>query len=123
MSLPVIHSYLDLPHAAALAEGLDAVFFEASNTKSFENAESRAAFRERWLGRYLRHCPQWSYVALDESGAVAGYLVGALDDPARDARFADIPYFATFGRLTARFPGICISISHQSSAVQARARR
>lgn len=105
MSTPAIHGYLDLPHDAALADGLDAVFFEASNTKSFESAESRAAFRERWLERYLRHFPQWSYVALDASGAVAGYLVAALEDPARDARFADIPYFATFAALTARFPG------------------
>ncbi len=38
------------------------------------------------------------------AGKVAGYLVGSLDDPARTDRFADIPYFAPWAHLTARFP-------------------
>lgn len=105
MSLPEIHRYRDLPHDAALAAGLDAVFFESSNTKTFESAAQRAVFRERWLGRYMAFYPDWFYVARDGRGAVAGYLAGALDDPASSPRFADIPYVSTFAPLTARFPG------------------
>lgn len=87
-----------------LRHGLDEIFFQSSNTKSFESTAVRAAFRERWLGRYLAHDPQWAYVAIDGTGCVAGYLAGCLDDPARTPRFGDIGYFERFGGLTARYP-------------------
>jgi GNAT superfamily N-acetyltransferase len=90
--------------AAGLEPALDAVFFEASSTKAFASSAERDAFRERWLGRYLRHDPQWFYVARDDGGALAGYLAGCLDDPAQSARFADIGYFADLAALTARYP-------------------
>lgn len=88
----------------ALADGLDSIFFQSSNTQSFANDDVRAAFRERWLGRYLAHDPQWAYVARSNNGELAGYLVGSLDDPARTPRFGDIPYFANFASLTAKYP-------------------
>lgn len=105
-----IHRYdqliagLESGRRAALEEELDAIFFEASNTKSFANDDVRAAFRERWLGRYLAHDPHWAYVALGDHGEVAGYLVGCLEDPARTGRFSDIEYFARFASLTAKYP-------------------
>ena len=77
-----------MAHGRALADALDAIFFEASNTKSFPNDETRAAFRERWFGRYLEHYPQWAYVAQTADGTVAGYLVGALDEPTATEDFA-----------------------------------
>jgi GNAT superfamily N-acetyltransferase len=77
---------------------------EASNIKAFESDAARVAFRERWLGRYLRHDPQFAYLALDASGDMAGYVVGAIDDPAPSERFADVGYFAAFGDLTSRYP-------------------
>ena len=44
-------------------------------------------------------------LALAGDDTVAGYLVGALDDPAPQQRFADIGYFrAHFADLTRRFP-------------------
>lgn len=100
----VIHRLSDSPNRAALLPGIDGVFFDASNTKTFADAASRAAFRERWLGRYLRHDPQWFYVALAGDGSVAGYLAGSLDDPASAARFSDIGYFAVWQDLTRQFP-------------------
>lgn len=104
-----IHRYANLLDEAliaraALQRGLDDVFFQSSNTKSFASEESRRAFRDRWLGRYLTHDPRWAYVALTPDGRVAGYLVGSLDDPALTPRFADIAYFPRFSTLTARFP-------------------
>ena len=33
-----------------------------------------------------------------------GYLVGALDDPARSGRFADVDYFRDFAHLTPTYP-------------------
>ena len=65
---------------------------------------ARAAFRERWLGRYLRDDPQFAYLAFDASGDVAGYVVGAIDDPVLSERFADVGYFAAFGDLTRKYP-------------------
>ena len=49
-----IHRYLDVTPSSKLSDQIDAIFFEASNTKSFESDAARAVFRERWLGRYLR---------------------------------------------------------------------
>lgn len=87
-----------------LREGLDEIFFEASNTKSFASAQERALFRIRWLGRYLADYPDWAHVAVADGREIAGYLVGCPVDPAVDARFADVGYFHLLGDLTAQFP-------------------
>lgn len=91
-----------------LVAALDHIFYEASATKSFASPEVRAAFRERWLGRYLVHEPHLAFLAFTGSGhspdVLAGYVVGALEDPARSERFADIGYFASLADLTRRFP-------------------
>jgi GNAT superfamily N-acetyltransferase len=88
----------------ALLARIDAIFFEASG-RSFPSAPERAAFRERWLGRYLQGGTDTLLLALDAEGAVAGYLVGALQDPAEQERFADIAYFrGSFRELCRRYP-------------------
>ena len=80
-------THVDL--SASLLEQLDAIFFEASNTKTFASEEARAAFRERWFGRYLTQHPQWAFVALAADGSVAGYLVGALEEASGFDAFAE----------------------------------
>ncbi|HMN38980.1 MAG TPA: GNAT family N-acetyltransferase [Hyphomicrobium sp.] len=100
----VAHPAAAPPGGAPLAAALDRIFFEASNTKDFASDGERAAFRERWLGRYLRRDPEIAFVALDAENAVAGYIVGALEDPAMSARFSDIWYFTHFQELTRRYP-------------------
>jgi len=106
-----IHRLAELPNAELLVAGIEAVFFAASHTQTFESDEVRAAFRERWLGRYLNRDPQWVYVALkdNEVGAtvsdnVVGYLVGALEDPALRQQFSDLGYFQVFKPQTCKFP-------------------
>ncbi len=104
MSEPaIIRRYLDVVSTLKVEDEIDAIFFESSNTKSFESDARRGAFRERWLGRYLKHDPRFAYLAFAR-GDVVGYLVGAIDDPALASRFADIDYFATLGVLTKQFP-------------------
>jgi GNAT superfamily N-acetyltransferase len=83
---------------------LDRIFFTSSATQSFASDEAKALFRERWLGRYLRHFPQHALLALAPDGDVVGYVIGSLADPARDPLFADIPVLQTFSALTARYP-------------------
>jgi ribosomal protein S18 acetylase RimI-like enzyme len=97
-----IRRWLEIPDADRLTPAIDKVFFESSLTRSFADAAARSAFRERWLGRYLEHDPQFAYVALDGE-KVAGYLVGSLDDPATTKRFCDIAVPA-FAGVTAKFP-------------------
>ena len=90
---------------ADVAAQVDAIFFEASGRTSFASPEERAGFRERWLGRYLRGGTDAVLIAQDPSGTVAGYLIGALDDPAEQARFADVDYFrGAFRELCRRYP-------------------
>lgn len=95
------------PHSApaqAVPVQLDAIFYAASNTRSFGNEEERQAFRERWLGRYLERYRQHFFLALAPNDCVAGYLAGCLADPAREPLFADVAYFAVLADLTERYP-------------------
>jgi GNAT superfamily N-acetyltransferase len=64
--------------ADARLAGIEAIFFESAATTDFRSEEERAAYRELWLGRYMRHCAEAFFVALDGEGAVAGYLAGSL---------------------------------------------
>src|SRR5262245_27352804 len=91
-----IHRWQSMPYRDRLLPEIEAVFFQASATQSFAGDSERAAFRERWLGRYLTHYPEYAYIALAPDGTVAGYLVGSLDDPAITPLFSDIGYFARF---------------------------
>lgn len=83
-----VRRWRDVADREQLVGSLDEIFFEASNTKSFASEEARSAFRERWFGRYLANHPQWAYVAQAADGTVAGYLVGALDEPSGIDDFA-----------------------------------
>ncbi len=98
-----IRRWSEIADKDSLMPALDAIFFEASATKSFASAAERSAFHERWLGRYLAHEPQWAYVARAADGSVAGYLVGSIDDP-RHSRHADVGYFLDFADLTESYP-------------------
>ncbi len=99
-----IRRWVEIEDRSHLVPEIDEIFFEASATKSFASEADRAAFRERWLGRYLAHYPEEAFVALAPGGTIAGYLVGSLDDPASTPLFSDIAYFADLAQLTARYP-------------------
>jgi GNAT superfamily N-acetyltransferase len=90
-------------HPALLAQ-VEAIFWETS-ARTFPPGPERDAFRERWLGRYLQGGSDVVLLALAGADTVAGYVVGALEDPAGQPRFADMAYFRTdFAALTKRFP-------------------
>lgn len=93
----------DAGDVAGLLPGIEAILFETAS-RSYAPGPEREAFRERWLGRFLTHDAAHAFVALLPDGRVVGYLVGALDDPARSSRFADLAYFRDFAALTVRFP-------------------
>lgn len=97
-----------LPYRAVADEAADAsmnaIFFAASGTQSFTSVSDRQAFRQRWLGRFLEGDEgAHAFVAVADA-TVIGYLVGALDDPARSGRFADVDYFRDFAHLTPTYP-------------------
>jgi len=87
-----------------LVAQVEAIFWQTS-ARTFAPGPERDAFRERWLGRYMQGGSDVVLLALAGEETVAGYLVGALENPAEQARFADIGYFRTdFADLTRRFP-------------------
>jgi len=89
--------------APGILAQVETIFFEASG-RSFEPGPERDAFRERWLGRY-REAGDLVFLALAGPQTVAGYLVGAVRNPAEEGRFADISYFRDqFAALCPRFP-------------------
>lgn len=83
---------------------LNSIFYEASSVQSFATEEFRTAFRDRWLGRFLRLYGDHAFLAVDSAGQVVGYVVGATDDPAQNDLFEDIGYFAMLSDLTCRYP-------------------
>jgi GNAT superfamily N-acetyltransferase len=100
-----IRAFPDDRISPQVAMQLETIFFEASGSRSFLSPEERAAFRERWLGRYLQGGSDVVLVAEDRQGTVVGYLVGAVEDPAGQDRFADIGYFrGAFRALCGRYP-------------------
>lgn len=58
-------------------EQVETIFFDSAATQSFATDAERAAYRDLWLGRYLRHCPHQFLIAVSGDGEVAGYLAGA----------------------------------------------
>ena len=87
-----------------LVAQIEAIFWQTS-ARAFAPGPERDAFRERWLGRYMQGGSDVVLLALVGEDTVAGYLVGALQDPAAQPRFADVGYFrADFAHLTAQFP-------------------
>ena len=68
---------------------LDQIFFTSSATQSFASAADKAAFKERWLGRYLLADGPHVFLATDAVDTVVGYLAGSIADIARQPRFAD----------------------------------
>lgn len=102
---------------------LDDIFFESSATRDFPSEEAKSAFRERWLGSYLTHDKDCSFLALTDTGSVVGYLVGSLTDPALDQRYAALGYFTTFAPWTARYPAhlhINVASQYRSCGLGAR---
>lgn len=83
--------------------GLDHVFFASSGTQNFSGPAERAAFRERWLGRYLLADATHAFVAV-ECSRVVGYVIGSTDDLARLPRFADLASARQFAACSARYP-------------------
>lgn len=107
MELPpgiTIRKLADLPASQQRIERLEQIFFEASTVRNFVDAAARAEFRDRWFGRYIDHDLDHAFVALGEQGEPVGYLLGAVDDPAKTPRFADVGYFSIIAPLTNRYP-------------------
>jgi GNAT superfamily N-acetyltransferase len=94
----------DLEPSPALQARLDAIFFAASG-RTFAPGSEREAFRQRWLGRYLQGGNDIVLLALDARGTLAGYVAGAVENPALQERFSDIAYFrGDFAGLCGRYP-------------------
>ena len=83
---------------------IDAIFFASSARQTFESEDEKTAFREKWLGRYVEHFSDLGFVAINGDERVVGYVVGSLQDPARDPFFADLDFFTHFRDLTPRYP-------------------
>ena len=96
-----------------------AIFFETARS-TFESAEARAQFQDRWLGRYLYNFPDETFVACDADGQVVGYLVGCLEHPLGHPLFADISYFDAFAGLMDAYPAhlhINITAAHRGQGI------
>ena len=107
----------------ALIEQIDTIFFEASS-RTFPPARSATPSASAGSAATCRGGGDVVFLALRATDTVAGYLVGALDNPAAQARFADIGYFREeFADLAGCSRPTCTSICPPPSAARASARR
>jgi GNAT superfamily N-acetyltransferase len=88
----------------ALVPAIETIFFATSRAPPAEPL-ARAAFRERWLGRYLDHYLDSFFVGVAPDGTALGYLAGCLDDAARTPLFGDLGFYRDFAALGAAYPG------------------
>lgn len=87
-----------------LLGAIERIFFASSPTQQFAGPAARASFRETWLDRYLGADAEHAFLARVRSGPVVAYVIGALDDPAMAARFADVGYFQLLAAWTRQYP-------------------
>jgi GNAT superfamily N-acetyltransferase len=113
----VIRRWSEIADQERLVEALRAIFFEASHTKSFASGEDRRSFRYRWLGRYLDARPDLAHVLFvggrESAHTLAGYVIGAHEDPAQTDRYDDIGYFPVLAEVTRLYPAhLHINLRH-----------
>lgn len=89
--------------AVRASPDLDVIFFTSSATQAFTDAAERAAFRDRWLGRYLDNWSENFWVA-SANGRLIGYLAGCLIDPLTLPLFDDHAFLRAFALLTPAYP-------------------
>ncbi|HEX2336087.1 MAG TPA: hypothetical protein VHI72_06400 [Hyphomicrobiaceae bacterium] len=94
--------------ASPVLAQIDDIFFAAAS-RTYQPGPERDAFRERWLGRYLQGGSDALFLA-KQGHTVAGYLVGAVENPALQERFADMATCAPTSPICAgSFRRICTS--------------
>jgi len=106
MSDPIIRLVEWRPGKAdwGLRAQLEAIFWETS-ARTYPEGPPRDSFRERWLGRYMQGGSDVVLLALTAEGTLAGYLVGAVENPAEQSRFDDIVYYRQeFASLLQSYP-------------------
>jgi GNAT superfamily N-acetyltransferase len=102
--VPVVTRCVELPLPPHVIAEMEVILLQASARPPAEGAE-RDAFRERWLGRYLAGGSDVVLLARSSGGTLAGYLVGALEDPCVQPRFSDLAYLTgAFRDLCRRYP-------------------
>lgn len=99
----IIEPWRAAPRSERDLADLNQVFFASSAVQQFSGPAERAAFRERWLGRYLLVDAAHAFVAVD-AGRIVGYIIGSIDDVAGAARFADIASARQFAEYSACYP-------------------
>lgn len=70
-----------VPYKDSMNREVREIFFESSTKKSFTDEAEKEAFFDKYLGYYLRHYPEFAWVAMGER--VLGYVIVAptSDDP------------------------------------------
>jgi GNAT superfamily N-acetyltransferase len=95
---------VDEPDWQSRLSPIEEIFFATSPSAKTLRPKERQPFKERWLGRYIAYDIESFFVAITEVSTVAGYLAGCLDNPARNPRFADNGYYASFAPSCDSYP-------------------
>lgn len=114
-----INCFAELSQAEqrAIVPDIDRIFFDSSLRRAFDSDGDRTAFRDLWMGQYLRKFPDLFFVARFDTRAV-GYLAGYFPSPDRPMNFSGQHHMSIFEDLLERYPAHL----HINLAEEARSR-
>ncbi len=71
----LIVPFIEVQEDKKLLSEVREIFFESSTKKEFKDEKEKELFFEKYLGHYLSHHPELTYLAVDQK--VLGYIVAA----------------------------------------------
>lgn len=109
-----------IPFEAKHLSEVREIFFESSTRKEFKSEEEKEAFFYKYVGYYLKHYPQYIFVAFDKR--VLGYVLGA--PVSSDTELGSIqPHLKIFQKEFQNFPAhLHINCHHESRGMGIGAR-
>ncbi len=104
--------FLEVQDQDQILNEIREIFFESSTKKEFKDNEEKELFFEKYLGYYLTHHPELTFIALDKK--VLGYIVAAPDSNASGLHALQ-PHLGVFKKYFNKFPAhLHINCHHES---------
>jgi len=108
----LIVPYLQVHENKKILSEMREIFFESSTKKDFKDDQDKELFYEKYLGHYLTHYPELTYLAHDQR--VLGYIVAAPDSNEADLQILQ-PHLSVFKEYFNHYPAhLHINCHHES---------
>ncbi|MBL7666043.1 MAG: GNAT family N-acetyltransferase [Bacteriovoracaceae bacterium] len=97
-----IKTYQQCASAKVVTE-IQNIFFETSTKTDFKNPEEKLTFFEKYCGYYLKHHPNFFFLALHEN-KIVGYLCGAVNSASETELYTILSHYGLFEDQYLKYP-------------------